>query len=219
MVASLRRTAAPTGPTAPSTAPRSRASPRVISRGTAGTGPVWFEVRTKAGQRVEFGNSVDARDLAQGGATVRNWLVNKVSDTKGNYFTITYINDATNGQVYPSRIDYTANDTAGLAAYNSVRFVYDTARPDVVPVYHAGALIKTTVRLTNVQTYAGANLVGDYRLAYQQGSVTGRSQLASVTQCDGAGACMPATTFWSALDAVDGSSTGTRVPRTWLLLR
>lgn len=168
---------------------------KVISRGMAGTGPLWFEVRTKAGQRMEFGNSVDARDLAQGGATVRNWLVNKVSDTKGNYFTITYINDPTNGQVYPSRIDYTGNAAAGLAAYNSVRFVYDTARPDVVPVYHAGALIKTTVRLTNVQTYAGGTLVGDYRLAYQQGSATGRSQLKSVTLCDGAGACLPATTF------------------------
>ena len=38
------------------------------------------------------------------------------------------------------------NDAASLAAYNSVRFVYDTARPDVTPIYHAGALMRTTVR-------------------------------------------------------------------------
>lgn len=168
---------------------------KVVSRGTAGTGPAWFEVRTKAGQRLEFGNTTDSRVLAQGKTTARDWMVNKVSDTKGNYFSVTYINDTANGQVHPSRVDYSANDAAGLAAYNSVRFVYDTARPDVVPLYHAGSLIKTTVRLANVQTYAGANLVADYRLAYQIGSATGRSQLASVKLCDGSGACLPATTF------------------------
>ncbi len=66
----------------------------------------------------------------------------------------------------------------------------------MVPAYHAGSLRKTTVRLSKVQTYAGAAMVADYRLAYAQGSATGRSQLTSVTLCDGAGsACLPATTF------------------------
>jgi hypothetical protein len=168
---------------------------KIISHGVAGTGPAWFEARTKAGQVLQFGNTTDSRVLAQGKPTARDWMVNKVSDTKGNYFAVTYVNDTTNGQAYPTRIDYTANDAAGLAAYNSVRFVYDTARPDVVPFYRVGSLLKTTVRLTNLQTYAGANLVADYRLAYQQGTSSGRSQLASVTLCDGASTCLPATTF------------------------
>ena len=56
-----------------------------------------------------------------------------------------------------------------------MRFVYNTTRPDVVPTYHAGSLLKTTVLLTNVQTYAGASMVADYRLAYAQGSATGRN--------------------------------------------
>ncbi|HXO69661.1 MAG TPA: FG-GAP-like repeat-containing protein, partial [Bradyrhizobium sp.] len=168
---------------------------RVISHGTAGTGQAWFEVRSKSGQILQFGNTTDSRILAQGKTSARSWGVNKVSDTKGNYFAVTYVNDTVNGQAYPSRIDYTANDAASLAAYNSVRFVYDSIRPDVLPVYHAGSLIKTTVRLTNVQTFAGSALVADYRLAYQQGSATGRSQLLTVTLCDGSGNCLPATTF------------------------
>ena len=127
--------------------------------------------------------------------TARDWALNKVADTKNNYFTVTYTNDTTNGQAYPNRIDYTANDGAGLAAYNSVRFVY-ASRPDIVPTYQAGSLRQITVRLTNVQTYAGASMVADYRLAYAQGSSTNRSQLTSVTLCDGSGAnCLPATTF------------------------
>jgi hypothetical protein len=169
---------------------------KIVSFGTAGTGPAWFEVKTKSGQIMQFGNTTDSRILAQGKTTARDWALNKVSDTKGNYFTVTYVNDTTNGQAYPTRIDYTGNASAGLTAYNSVRFVYDSTRPDVVPAYNAGSLRKTTVRLSKVQTYAGANMVADYRLTYAQGTATNRSQLTSVTLCDGTGAtCLPATTF------------------------
>jgi hypothetical protein len=168
---------------------------KIISHGTAGTGPAWFEVRSKSGQILQFGNTTDSRILAQGKTTARSWGVNKVSDTKGNYFTVTYVNDTANGQAYPTRIDYAANDAASLAAYNSVRFVYDTNRSDITPIYHAGSLIKTTVRLANVQTYSGSALVADYRLTYQQGSASGRSQLASITLCDGSNNCLPATSF------------------------
>jgi len=168
---------------------------RVISHGTAGAGPAWFEVRTKSGQVMEFGRTAGSQVLAQGKTTARSWAVNKVSDTKGNYFTVTYVNDAGNGQAYPSRIDYTANDAASLPAYNSVRFIYDTSRLDVAPVYQNASLIRTTVRLTNLQTYSEAALVADYRLAYQQGGATGRSQLASVTLCDGGGNCLPSSKF------------------------
>ena len=168
---------------------------KVISFGTAGTGPAWFEVRTKSGQIMQFGNSTDSRILAQGKPTARSWALNKVSDTKGNYFTVTYTNDTVNYQAYPTRIDYTGNGTAGLAPYNSVRFVYDSIRPDAIPQYQAGSLQKTTVRLTNVQTYSANTMVADYRLTYAQGSSTGRSQLTSVKLCDGAGVCLPATTF------------------------
>lgn len=168
---------------------------KVVSRGSAGGGPAWFEVKTKAGQVLEFGNTADSRPLVQGKATVRSWAINKVSDTKGNYFAVTYTNDAVNGQLYPTRIDYTGNAAAGLAPYNSVRFLYNTARPDAMPAYHMGALLKTTVLITNVQTYTGETLVSDYRFTYAQGTTTGRTQLTSITACDGASICLPATTL------------------------
>src|SRR5262249_31612632 len=55
--------------------------------------------------------------------------------------------------------------------------------------------IQTTVRLTDVKTYAGASLVADYRIAYQQSPSTQRSRPTSVTLCDGGGNCLPATTL------------------------
>src|SRR6266700_1518309 len=96
---------------------------KIVSHGVAGTGPAWFEVHTKSGQIMELGHTTDSLVLAQGKATARNWALNKVSDTAGNYFTVSYTNDTTNGQAYPIEIDYTGNTAASLTPYNKVQFV------------------------------------------------------------------------------------------------
>ena len=127
---------------------------RVVSCGAVGTtGPAYFKAWIKAGQIIEFGNTaepttdaqgriIDARIEAKGKTAVRVWAQNKVSDTKGNYLTVSYVEDKTNGQYYPSRIDYTGNTAAGLTTpYNSVRFFYVT-RPDIVPMYDVGSLMQ-----------------------------------------------------------------------------
>src|SRR5262249_3671382 len=81
---------------------------RIIAHSPPGSdNPTWFEVRTKSGQVMQFGNSPDSRILAVGTSTARAWAVNRVTDTAGNYLTVTYTNDTTNGQAYPNRIDYT----------------------------------------------------------------------------------------------------------------
>jgi len=167
---------------------------RILSHGTAGTGPAWFEVHTKSGQVMEFGHTADSQILAQGKTTARSWAVDKVSDSKGNYFTVTYVNDATNGQAYPSRVDYTGNAAANVATYNSVQFAYAT-RSDIIPQYQAGSLSQTTERLTDVKTYAGVTLVADYQISYQQSSTSGQSEISSIRLCSGNGACLPATSF------------------------
>jgi hypothetical protein len=143
---------------------------------------------------MEFGNTADSRILATGKAEARSWGINKVADTKGNYLAVTYINDSVNGQSYPDRIDYTGNSAASLAPRYSVRFVYNTARPDVMTAYFAGSFTRTTVLLTNVQTYAGQALVSDYRLTYNSAS-TGRMRLRTITMCGASGTCLPVTTI------------------------
>src|SRR6185437_15402652 len=137
---------------------------RIISHGAAGTGPAWFEVHTKSGQIMEFGHTTDSQILAQGKTSARTWALNKVSDTKTNYFTVGYTNDATSGQFYPIEIDYTCNAAAAIGPYNKVQFIY-AARPDIIPQYQAGSLTQTIVRLTDVKSFAGSTLVSDYRLA------------------------------------------------------
>jgi hypothetical protein len=63
---------------------------KVISVGAAGTGPAYFKAWTKSGQVLEYGNTADSRVEAAGRAEARVWAVNKVSDTVGNYLTVTY---------------------------------------------------------------------------------------------------------------------------------
>ena len=174
---------------------------KVTAHGTAGNGPAWFEVQTKSGQVMAFGNTSDSRVLATGTSTARSWGVNKVTDTVGNYLTVTYTPDATNGQAYPERIDYTGNAGESLSPYNSVQFTYES-RTDAPPHYQAGSLMTTTQRLTNVKTYEGANLVSDYQLTYDTSPATDRSRITDITLCDGTGTtCLPGLQAgWSGAD-------------------
>ncbi|MBU1224679.1 MAG: VCBS repeat-containing protein [Gammaproteobacteria bacterium] len=165
---------------------------RIVSYGSQGSGPGWWKVWTKSGQIIEYGNTADSKIEAQGKTEVMLWALNKLTDTVSNYLTVTYTEDNPNGQYYPDRIDYTGNTNAGKAPQNSVRFVYET-RSDIVPAYHAGSLSKVTVRLTNVQSYAGGTMSRDYRLAYELSPTTQRTRLVNLTECEGGGGCLPAT--------------------------
>lgn len=181
---------------------------KIVAYGAAGNGPAYFRAWTKSGQIMEFGATANSRILAEGTSTARSWAVNKISDTVGNYLTVTYNNDVANGQAYPTRIDYTGNAGESLSPYNSVRFEYET-RPDTIEKYLSGSVVKTTVRLKKVKTYEGANVVKSYELTYGVGASTNRSRVTQVKLCDGAGVCLPATNF-ALTDATLGfSSQGT----------
>ncbi|NOU23905.1 MAG: hypothetical protein HOO90_00005, partial [Methylotenera sp.] len=183
---------------------------KIISYGSAGNGPAYFKVWTKAGQVIEYGNTTDSRIEAAGIATARSWGVNKISDTKGNYITVSYTEDNPNGEAYVSRIDYTGNATSSpaLTPYANVQFTYET-RPDPSTGYHAGSVMKSTKRMTNIKTYMNTTLVKDYRLTYEQGTATQRSRLKTLTECDGntaTPACLQAVNM-SVTDSLAGFST------------
>jgi hypothetical protein len=159
---------------------------KIISYGQAGTGPASFKVWTKGGQIIEYGNTPDSGIEAQGKPTIRTWGVNKISDTKGNYIAVTYTEDNANGEAYVQKIDYTGNASSipAVTPYANVQFVYE-ARPDATTGYQAGSVLKTTKRLTNIQTYNAATLIKNYKLTYELSQSTNRSRLKTVQECDG----------------------------------
>ncbi|HTQ12961.1 MAG TPA: FG-GAP-like repeat-containing protein, partial [Rhizomicrobium sp.] len=175
---------------------------RIVSHGTAGSGPAYFTAQLRNGIVLEFGNTSDSafKPLKADGSgvssSVMQWALDKSTDIRGNYYTVTYTNDTTNSQIYVSRIDYTGNAGAGLSAYNSVQFSY-MDRPDVAPFYQAGTYITVTKLLTHIKTYAGASVVTDYQLAYNYASSgASHDELSTVKQCDASGVtCLAPTTF------------------------
>jgi hypothetical protein len=178
--------------------------------------PDWFEVRTKSGLIIEYGNSANSKFGPQG-AFPAVWGVSKISDTKGNYLTVTYgyDNQASPSDWWPLRIDYTFNPSAGVAIANqSIIFEYDPEpRPDVVPMYIGGTMTRTTNRLSRIKTNIQNTLVREYRLKYNEDGNPGtpaRSRLTSVQECDGLSpqSCVPATRFTLQTSTAAGLSGG-----------
>ena len=167
---------------------------KIVSYGSAGNGPAWFKVWTKAGQVMEYGWTTDSRIEAQGKTTVRMWALNRIEDTKGNYLTASYTKDSPNGNYYPSRIDYTGNSKSNIASTNSVQFQYET-RSDTVLMYQAGARIKNTQRMVAIKVYVGTKLNKIYTPSYRISPNTRRSQLVSMVECNDLGTCFPEMRF------------------------
>lgn len=134
--------------------------------------------------------------------------MNKVTDPKGNYYTVSYTEDSANGAYYPNRLDYTGNSNTGLTPYNSLRFTYET-RPDFITHYQAGSFIKLTQRLSKIESYADSALVRRYTLTYENTGAANSSRVTSVQECGSDGtSCLPETTFsWSQEGGLLGTDT------------
>lgn len=140
---------------------------KVIAHGVAGTGPSWFEVRTKDGKTLEYGYTSDSKVEAHLSSTVYMWRLNKVTDASGN--TMKYIYNEVNGESYISRIEYTTNTQAGLnTPYNSLKFTYyGTSRSDNNIQYVWGSQIPSTKLLSTIRMEReGDTLVREYQFKY-----------------------------------------------------
>lgn len=170
---------------------------KIVSYGSQGSGPQTWKVWTKSGQTMEFGVSQDARVELQGGQTVSRWLLNKVTDAVGVEMNVTYQENNAIGSTFPLRIDYSDR---------SVRFEFDS-RPDSSSGYDKGFEFTLNRRLSKIVNYVGNSLVLEYRLAYEQSPLSGRSRIINVTQC-AQGDCLPPTYFdWQGQEAFQNFAT------------
>jgi RHS repeat-associated protein len=170
---------------------------RVVSRGAAGHGPERFVVQMKSGLTYRYGANADSRFEAQGRAEALLWQLDRIEDTVGNYLSVSYFEDAANGETYPLRIDYTGNDAVELSPYNSVELEYEP-RPDTAPGYVAGSLLRSTKRLKTIRMKTDGDVAWEYHLTYELSPSTGRSRLTAVEECGADGSCLAPTVFaWS----------------------
>lgn len=102
------------------------------------------------------------------------------TDTKGNYFTVTYGGDVTVNEIHPTRIDYTGNANTGLAPYASVRFTYFGNTPLQQVSYICGKPIASSESMSQVSMYYGERLIKHYDFGCD--SYNGRMRLTSITE-------------------------------------
>ena len=120
---------------------------------------------TKDGTVMEFGYTPDARQLkAANESEELAWLLNKVSDIHGNYYTIHY-KDFGNGEVLPEYVSYTANTAEQITAKHQIRFSY-MERRDATEQYISGQLIKQSKLLHKIRVLTNGATYRLYHLNY-----------------------------------------------------
>jgi RHS repeat-associated protein len=151
---------------------------KIVSYGNTGFGPQRFKVWTKDGLILDFGATNDSRIEMQGTTDrVLTWLLNRVEDVSGNYMTISYAEDNTNGEFRPTEINYTGNSRTGRIPYNRIQFFY-ASRVNVFNKYLEGYKSRTTKRLTSIEVRDHSDFFRRYALNY----VVGTDKLNGVTE-------------------------------------
>jgi RHS repeat-associated protein len=140
------------------------------------------------------------------------WSLSRMEDRNGNLMTVHYwmtgysplLVSIYTYQQLPDMIEYTSSSSdPTLSPTRFVKFLYEP-RPDVEEYYVGGFRVATGVRLKSVEMSWGsdpmttAQLLRRYELQYRNNSISGRSLLSQVMECDGAGVCLAPTQFdWS----------------------
>ena len=150
---------------------------KILAKGKS-SNPTSFTVYTKSGLIYDYVTVSKALGKTETDLTLF-WLVSKVSDTKGNYFTVTYGGDASTNDFYPSRIDYTGNATAGLSPYASIRLSY-MSNPYSPVTYVNGVRVTRNRLLSSIALFMGNQAVRSFQFSYQ--IVNRKYQLSKVTE-------------------------------------
>jgi RHS repeat-associated protein len=127
---------------------------------------------TRDGVCYSFGSQAGSRQENPFG--VFQWWLDRVEDTNGNHYLITYTKDQ--GQIYPAQIVYTGNGQ--LSPTHSIVFTY-TSRPDAVESYQTKTRVVTAKRLSTITTKANGQTARSYTLVYENGR-SGRSRLKQI---------------------------------------
>ncbi|GAA6140404.1 hypothetical protein NBRC116584_02220 [Hydrogenophaga sp. 5NK40-0174] len=153
--------------------------------GSAANGPESFTVQTKNGLTLQYGSSSDSRMELPGVAVVHTWALKQVQDVKGNALSYSYSEDNAKGAWRIASASY---------AGNSVEFSYED-RPDAPVLYRQGYKFETPLRLKEIVTKVGANVLHRLKVSYSDESNVRGSLVSSLQQCDSSNVCLTPTQF------------------------
>ncbi|MGC3977354.1 MAG: SpvB/TcaC N-terminal domain-containing protein [Paludibacteraceae bacterium] len=148
---------------------------RVNIKNSSATGQIYFELTTKEGQTVEYGNTTNSIVKNASNTTDNRtlaWRINKVTDVNGNSITYEY---SDNGQ-YISKISY---------INNTVEFAYQTNTLNPKQHYIGTFLTKQDKLLKSVTTKQNSGVVKTYQFNYLTSDMDLRLDNISLTASDG----------------------------------
>ncbi len=134
----------------------------VTAHGSEGNGPQWLEVKTKDGQTLEYGRTIDSRIKPEGGNTPYMWRLNKVKDIYGNYISYTYLNEQ--GESVIKKISYTGQE-GGADPYNEINFKYVEKENQNI-LFIGGKSILQKYLLDKIEIFCENNKISDYDFTY-----------------------------------------------------
>ncbi|MBQ9357832.1 MAG: VCBS repeat-containing protein [Prevotella sp.] len=178
----------------------------------------WFEVRHPNGITCKYGETSDSRQSYTNGSNVSRinaWYINSAEDANTNYITYTY--SQSNLFVYPTRIAYGMNRTAGKNSQLCyITFDYEalgTAAQSFAIEDVSGSISQ---RLWRIRTTTNGNIFRSYELAYSttsDASYHKYTRLASVTEKNNSGESLPPVTFtWNQMPATSLTVSDMSVP-------
>ncbi len=153
--------------------------------------PSKFTVYTKDGIIHEY-TSAKAL-MGQSNTNNLYWLETKVTDTKGNFYKITYTGDAVNNEYRPIRIDYTGNTNTSTPPFASIRFTYQSVNR--TPAYISGVKSRRGGIINGINCYYGETLVKKYEIKYS--SSRGNFYINQITEFMGNDKKNPTTFSWN----------------------
>lgn len=156
---------------------------RIIAYGTE-TDPFLFVVYSKAGLIYEY------KPLTQ---STKNlfWPLVKVTDTCGNYYTISY-NKYGNNEVVPSCISYTGNNRTGTSPSNSI--IFTTTSISRSASYVSGEKYLHNKAIKSISVKYGDEMVKQYDIFYE--NKNGKQYLSSVTERTSQEKMNPTIFYW-----------------------
>ncbi|MCX8142711.1 MAG: hypothetical protein N3F62_00490 [Bacteroidia bacterium] len=178
----------------------------IKSYGNILANPVYWQVKTKEGTIMEYGNTTDSYIEAGNNLVAWMWLLNKVQDVNANYYSIHYIENKNGDTIEyrPDYIEYTGNTNTGLAPYVKIKFIYNKRSDVTYNIIHKGSLnyktpviLKNSVLLTEIQVLVNNVLQKRYELNYFLSPI-GNSRLYEIKEQGSDGKYLNSTKFvWS----------------------
>ena len=120
------------------------------------------------------------------------WMLTRLQDTSGNYFTVSYAGRNDFHEIYPTRIDYTGNISSMLQPYASVRFNYEET-PDSAFTYVYGKVVRHSKCIQEIGLYSGETQMRRFNFSYT--TVNNKKLLTQVVEYAGDGTSMKPTIF------------------------